>query len=229
MLEVVVVLLRLLRTELAQHADGGGRGVEDVHPQPLGDPPGTTRIRVGGHALIHHAGGPQRQRAVHDVGVAGDPADVGETPVGVLGMDVLVVLGRPGDVGQVAAGAVLATLGPAGGTAGVHQKQGRFGRHGHRLDQLPAIVAQLVDEEVPAVVHGAPLSCTGRGAAAKPAPCRPPHPAHGRSPPPRRPWPCGRSARRCGSSRPSSPECGLRVGDSASHAAPLKPPNTSSG
>src|SRR5205085_12153633 len=31
-LEVVVVLRRLVRPELAQHADRRGRGVEDVHP-----------------------------------------------------------------------------------------------------------------------------------------------------------------------------------------------------
>src|SRR6266545_2772056 len=91
-LEVVVVLLRLFRAELAQHADGRGRGVEDVHPQPLGDPPGTAGIRIDGYALVHHAGRPQRQGAVDDVGVPGDPADVSEAPVGVLRVDVLVVL-----------------------------------------------------------------------------------------------------------------------------------------
>src|SRR6266540_1419734 len=91
-LEVVVVLLRLFRAELAQHADGRGRGVEDVHPQPLDDPPGTAGIRIDGYALVHHAGRPQRQGAVDDVGVPGDPADVSEAPVGVLRVDVLVVL-----------------------------------------------------------------------------------------------------------------------------------------
>src|SRR5439155_15953207 len=106
-LELVAVLRRLVRAELAQHADGGRRGVEDVDPETLGDPPRPSGVRVGGHALVHDAGGAQGQGAVHDVRVARDPADVGEAPVRVLDVDVLVVLRRPGDVGQVAARAVL--------------------------------------------------------------------------------------------------------------------------
>src|SRR5438132_12728748 len=97
-LEVVVVLLRFVRAQLAQHADGGRGRVEDVDPQPLRDPPRTAGIRVGGDALVHHAGGRQCQRTVNDVGVTGDPANVGETPVSVLRMDVLVVLRGPGDI-----------------------------------------------------------------------------------------------------------------------------------
>src|SRR5665648_446409 len=90
-LEAVVVLCRLVRPELAQHPDRRGRGVEDVHPEPLRDPPGTTGIRIRGHALVDDARRPERQRTVDDVGVAGDPADVGEAPVRVLRVDVLVV------------------------------------------------------------------------------------------------------------------------------------------
>src|SRR4029077_11323789 len=113
-LEVEVVLGRLVRADLAQHPDRGGGGVEDVHPEPLRDPPGAPRGRGVRRALVDHAGGAARERAVHDVGVAGDPADVGHAPVRVLRVDVLVELGRPGHVGQVAAGGVLAALGASG-------------------------------------------------------------------------------------------------------------------
>ncbi len=84
-LEVVVVLVRLIGTELAQHADRRGRGVEDVHPEALGDPPGTTGIRDRSAPpsyitlVVPSASGP-----VDDVGMPGDPADVGEAPVRVL-------------------------------------------------------------------------------------------------------------------------------------------------
>ena len=153
-LEVVVVLGRLVRAHLAQHPDRGGGGVEDVHPEPLGDPPGAAGVRVVRRALVDHAGGAERERAVDDVGVAGDPADVGHAPVRVVRVDVLVVLGRAGHVGQVPAGGVLAALGSAGGAAGVHQEQRRLGRHGHRRDDLvPVIGEDLVDEEVPALHH----------------------------------------------------------------------------
>src|SRR6266545_5545514 len=155
-LEVVVVLGRLVRPEFAQHPDGGGRGVEDVHPEPLRDPPRTAGVRVGRHTLVHHTGGAERQWAVDDVGVPGDPPDVGEAPVRVLRVDVLVVLRRAGDVGEIPAGAVLASLGPGGRAAGVHEEQRCLGGHGDRLHQLPTVVGQkLVDEEVPAVDHRA--------------------------------------------------------------------------
>ena len=154
-LEVVVVLLRLLRADLAQLPDGGGRGVEDVHPELLGDPPGPARVRVVRHALVDHGRGAEGQRPVDDVGVAGDPADVGHAPVHVVRVDVLVVLGRPGHVGHVAAGAVLAALRPAGRAAGVHEEQRRLGGHGHRRDGRSLVLAeQVVHEHVPAVDHG---------------------------------------------------------------------------
>ena len=60
---------------------------------------------------------PSAQRAVDDVGVTGDPADVRDAPVGVARVDVLVVLRRAGDIGEVAAGAVLAALRAAGRAA----------------------------------------------------------------------------------------------------------------
>ncbi len=95
-LEVVVVLGRLVGPELAQHPDRRRRRVEDVHPELLGDPPRPPRVRIRRDALVHDARRPQRQRSVDDVGVPGDPADVGEAPVRVVGVDVLVVLRRTG-------------------------------------------------------------------------------------------------------------------------------------
>ena len=153
-LEAVVVLGRLVRPHLAQHPDRRRRGVEDVHAEPLGDPPGAPRIRIRRHALVHDACRPERQRPVDDVGVPGDPADISEAPVGVLRMDVLVVLRRTGDVGEISAGAVLAALRLTRRSARVHEKQRRLGGHRDRLDQLFAVVVhELVHEEVAAVDH----------------------------------------------------------------------------
>src|SRR5215831_5550415 len=59
-LEVVAVLFGLIRARLAQHADGRRRGVEDVHPQSLGDPPRPSRVRIGRYPLVHHARRTQR-------------------------------------------------------------------------------------------------------------------------------------------------------------------------
>ena len=145
-----------MRAELAQHADRRRRGVEDVHAEPFRDPPEPSGVGIGGHALVHHAGRAQGEGAVHDVGVPGDPSDVGRAPVGVVRVDVLVVLRGSGDVGEIPAGAVLAALGPPGGAAGIHEEQRRLGRHGHRFHDPAAVVdEQVVDEEVAAGDHRA--------------------------------------------------------------------------
>ncbi len=91
-LEMIVVLFRLVAAGFAEHADGGGRSMENVDVETLGDAPGTRGIRELRDAFVKDAGGAECERAVHDVGVAGDPADVGHAPVNVPGMNVLVIL-----------------------------------------------------------------------------------------------------------------------------------------
>ena len=73
---------------------------------------------IVGRALPHHRRRAVAQRAVDDVGVAGDPADVGRAPVDVLvGLEVEHVAVRRADAGQVAAGRVQDAL-RLGGRAG---------------------------------------------------------------------------------------------------------------
>ena len=150
-LEVVVVLGGLVRAHLAEHPDRGRRGVEDIHPELLGDPPGAARVRVVRRALVDHAGGAQRKRAVDDVGVAGDPADVGHAPVGVVrgGCPGSTWTSRRRRTGsrRCCAGSPWA----AGGAAGVHQEQRRLGGHRDRRHGLAGVLAdQVVHEEVAA-------------------------------------------------------------------------------
>src|SRR5229473_46276 len=129
--------------------------MENVDVEAFGDAPGTARVGELRDAFIEHTGGGERHRAIDDVRVPGDPADVCHAPVNVFGMNVLVILGGGGDVGEVASGAVLAALGLAGGAAGVHQEEGSFGVLRDGLDELAAIVFQdFVNEEVAAHDHG---------------------------------------------------------------------------
>src|SRR5579875_894891 len=154
-LEVVAVLCRLVRPRLAQHAYGRGGGVEEVDTQPFGYPPGPPGVGVGRGTLVHDAGRPQGKGAVDDVGVPGDPADVGEAPIGVLRVDVQVELGGPGDVGQVAPGGVLGSLGLACGVAGVHEEKGCLCGHRDRFDELAPVAGyHVVHEVVAAFGHG---------------------------------------------------------------------------
>ena len=73
----------LLRAPLHERADRGRRRVEDRDAVLLDDrPPAVAAGRVG-RALVHHRRGAVGERAVDDVAVAGDPADVGRAPVDV--------------------------------------------------------------------------------------------------------------------------------------------------
>jgi len=74
--------------------------------------------------------------------MAGDPADIRHAPVDVFGMNVLVIPGGAGDVGEIAAGAMLAAFGLAGGTAGVHEEERSIGVLRDGLDGLSRKIFQ---------------------------------------------------------------------------------------
>ena len=92
-----VVLLRPLVAPLDEGADGGGRGVEDVDLVSLDDAPEAVGLGEVGRAFVHQAGRAVLQRAVDDVAVAGDPADIGGAPVDVFVLEIEDPLG--GEVG----------------------------------------------------------------------------------------------------------------------------------
>src|SRR5204863_8443603 len=71
-----VVLGRVLRAPLDAGADRGRRGVHYRHAVALDDLPPDVLVRIVGSALVHHAGRAVGERAIDDVAVAGDPADV---------------------------------------------------------------------------------------------------------------------------------------------------------
>src|SRR5882757_5792108 len=90
-LEGVVVFSGLVGAGFAEHSNGGGGSVEDVDAEAFGDTPGASGVGELRDAFIEDAGGGESERAVHDVRVAGDPADVGHAPVDVAGLQVLVI------------------------------------------------------------------------------------------------------------------------------------------
>ncbi len=79
---------------LHQRADRGRRGVEDVDLVLVDDVPEARIVRIVRHALEHQRGRAVGERAVDDVAVAGDPADVGRAPVDVAVVIVEDVLMR---------------------------------------------------------------------------------------------------------------------------------------
>src|SRR5690606_39129525 len=78
---VVGVLFR----RLDERADCRGRRIENGDLVTLDHLPEATRIRIRGNAFEDDLGEPGSERAVGDVGVAGDPADVGRAPEDVVG------------------------------------------------------------------------------------------------------------------------------------------------
>ena len=99
-----VVLLGVLGAPLDARADRGRRGVEDRDVVAVHERPPDVLVRVVRRALVHHRRAAVGERPVDDVGVPGDPADVGRAPVDVLlGLEVEDDAVRVGDAGQVAA------------------------------------------------------------------------------------------------------------------------------
>ncbi|MNV01415.1 hypothetical protein D3C71_916150 [compost metagenome] len=117
---------------LDERTDGRGCCVEDGALVALDHLPEAAGIREGGNAFKDDLRGACSQRAIGDVGVARDPADVGRAPEHIVSTQVE----RPvhGHLGpqQVAAGAVLHAFGLAGRAAGVEDEQRMLGTHSHR-------------------------------------------------------------------------------------------------
>ncbi len=141
-LEVVVVLFRFVGTSFAEHSNCGWRSAEDVDAEALDNTPGAAGVGELRDAFVEHAGRGESEWAVDDVGMAGDPADIGHAPVDVFGKKVLVIPSGAGDVSEVAAGAVLAALGLAGGAAGVHEEERSVGVLRDGLDGLSGNIFQ---------------------------------------------------------------------------------------
>ena len=78
------MLGRVLRPPLHVRPNRRRRGVEDRDAVALDDVPPAVLVGEVGRPLVEDGRGAVRQRAVDDVAVAGDPADVGRTPVDVL-------------------------------------------------------------------------------------------------------------------------------------------------
>ena len=140
-------------------ADGGGRGVQNAHAI-LGDHiPETIPPRVIRRTLVHHRGRPVSQRAVDDIAVAGDPANIGGAPVNVILFQVENPLGGGLRPQQIPRRAMDNPLGLARGAAGIQQKQQILAVHRLRRAGSGLIPHQIVPPDIPSGGHpviGAP-------------------------------------------------------------------------
>ena len=119
-----VVALGVLRAPLDARADRGRRGVEDRHAVARAQLPPDVLVRVVRRALVHDRRRAVGERPVDDVGVPGDPADVGRAPVDVLvGLEVEDRLVGVRDLREVAAGRVQDALRLGGRARRVEDEQ----------------------------------------------------------------------------------------------------------
>ena len=94
----------------------------------LDDVPEAILVREVGRAFVHHRRGAVHERAVDDVAVAGDPADVGGAPVDVVVAQIEDQARRVLRLHRVAARRVDHALGLAGGARRVEDEQRVLGR-----------------------------------------------------------------------------------------------------
>ncbi len=148
-----VVLRRDVVAELHQRADRRRRGVEDRHAVLLADLPEAAAIGEGRRAFVHHQRRAGSERAVADVAVAGDPADVGGAPEDVVVLDVEHPLGRQLGAQQVTRARVLDALGLAGGAGGIEQEQWMLRVDPFRIASRRLACDQVVPPDVAALDH----------------------------------------------------------------------------
>src|SRR5574343_171142 len=138
---------------LDQRTDRGRGGVENGRLVILDHLPETAGVRIGRHAFEDDFGGATGQRAIGDVGVAGDPANVGRAPEDIVRLDVEGPLHGHDGMQQVTAGRVLDTLRLAGGAGGVEQEQRVFGFDPFRFADIGLVGNHVVQPLVAAGNH----------------------------------------------------------------------------
>ena len=148
-----VVAARPLVAPLDEGADRRRRGVEDGDAEVVDDLPEAIGLRVVRRALVHDGGRAVRERAVDDVAVARDPADVGGAPVDVVVLQVEDAPRRERRVQEVAAGRVEDALRLPGRAARVEDEERMLAVERVRRADRRRAVHQLVPPEVASGLH----------------------------------------------------------------------------
>lgn len=117
-----LVLDEMVASALQQPKSSRG-DVELRHPVLFDHIPVAGEVGVRRSALEDDRGAAQKQGRIHNVGVAGDPADVATTEEAVIIVDIKHILARQGSTEKVSGGSVHNTLRLASRARGVEQEQ----------------------------------------------------------------------------------------------------------
>ena len=148
-----IVALGIFLAPAHKGADGRGRGVKDGAAILGDDGPEPIPVGIIRRTLVHHRSGPVRQRPIDNVAVAGDPANIGGTPIDIRLFQVENPLGSGIDAGQIAAGGVDDALGLAGSAAGVEHIEHILAVHRLRSAGQRLAGHQVVPPHIPPGGH----------------------------------------------------------------------------
>ena len=134
-------------------ADGSRGRVELIDVPLLNGLPVAVRVGIGGNGFKHHGGRAVGHRAIYDVRMAGDPADVGRAEVDVAVVVVEDVLVRGARIDHVSPDRVLHALGLPRGAGGIEDEERILGVHDLASAVGVRIGHQLVPPKVAASLH----------------------------------------------------------------------------
>nr|GEZ45225.1 hypothetical protein [Tanacetum cinerariifolium] len=136
-----------------ERTDGRGRGVKNRDVVLVNDLPKAARRGVRGHALKQQRGAATQQRAVEQIRVPCDPANIGGAPVNVVFLNLKHVLERVLGPHHVAGLGVHHAFGLAGAAAGVEDKQRVLSRHFHGRAGFGHVPHFIVKPDVAVFFH----------------------------------------------------------------------------
>ncbi len=135
-----------------QRANSGGCSVEQGHVVLVDDLRHPARFRPVGHPFKHQRGGATGQRAIEQIAVTGDPADIGGAPVNVVVMVIKNILKGAGGIDQIAAGGMQYAFWLPGRTGGIQNKQRVFRFNRHRFMLCAGLADKIVPPEIASLV-----------------------------------------------------------------------------
>ena len=145
-----IVFRRPFIAEPDERADGRGRGVKGIDLELLDDFPETSGIGKCRNAFEHQRRRAVAKRAVNDVAVAGDPADVGGAEINIVVVDIENVFVRERAPEQITGGAVDDAFGFAGRAGSIKDEQKILGVHFFRRTIGGRLRHQIVIPDVAA-------------------------------------------------------------------------------
>ena len=148
-----LVLVRPLVAPLDEGTDGGWGGVEDVHLVTINDRPESVRLGEIGSTFVHQAGGAVLQWSIHNVAVAGNPANVCCTPIGVFFLQIENQLGSVVGTHRIAARGVNDALGFSCRAGGVKDVEGMLSVERLRGTFVGRCRHQVMPPMIAAILH----------------------------------------------------------------------------